>query len=71
MVTNIIDQGTALVGAFATGAQVYRRGGLIVEMSNSHSDWFAKDQVAVRAESRLALAVTRPEAFSTADLSAS
>jgi HK97 family phage major capsid protein len=67
-VTQAIEEGLALVGAFGTAAQLFRRGGLTVEASNSHDDWFKLDKVAIRAETRLALAVHRPEAFATADL---
>jgi hypothetical protein len=34
-----------------------------VEATNSHSDYFVKDLVAVRAEQREALLVYRPAAF--------
>ena len=34
-----------------------------VEVTNSHSDFFTKDLVAIRAERRLALTVFRPGAF--------
>lgn len=71
VVTSAITAGTALVGAFRTAAQVFRRGGLTVEASNSHSDYFRKNLTAVRAEERLGLAIYRPAAFATADLSAS
>jgi HK97 family phage major capsid protein len=54
---------TALVGAFATMSQVFRKGGLRIEASNSHQDFFIKNLVAIRAEERLALAVYRPGAF--------
>ena len=54
---------TALVGAFATQAQFFRRGALRVEASNSHQDFFIKNLVAIRAEERGALAVYRPAAF--------
>ena len=33
---------TALVGAFTTGAGLFRKGGIRVEASNSHSDFFVK-----------------------------
>ncbi len=69
IVTTSISSGIALVGAFATGAQLFRRGGLTVEASNSHESFFQKDLVAIRAETRLALGVLRPEAFAVADLS--
>ncbi len=52
-----------LVGAFASAAQVFRKGGLRVEASNSHSTFFVENKVAIRAEERLALAVYRPGAF--------
>jgi HK97 family phage major capsid protein len=62
-VTPAIAAGTALVGAFKTGAQIFRKGGIRVEASNSHQDFFVKNLVAIRAEERLALAVYRPQAF--------
>ena len=61
--TPSIVAGTALVGAFATQSQVFRKGGIRVEASNSHQDFFIKNLVAIRAEERLALAVYRPGAF--------
>jgi HK97 family phage major capsid protein len=63
VVTTAIAQGTALIGAFKTGAQIFRKRGLTVEASNSHSDFFQKNLTAIRAEERLALAVFRPAAF--------
>jgi HK97 family phage major capsid protein len=63
VVTSAITVGTALVGAFATGAALFRKGGLRVEASNSHGTWFQSDIVAIRAEQREALAVYRPSAF--------
>jgi len=53
----------ALVGAFAQAAQMFRKGGITVEASNSHVDYFVKGLVAIRAEERLGLAVYRPGAF--------
>lgn len=67
VVTAAMDAGSALVGDFQS-AQVYRKGGLSVEASNSHADYFRKNKTAIRAEERLALAVYRPAAFATADL---
>lgn len=55
--------GTGLVGSFKMGAQIFRHGGIRVEASNSHQDFFARNLVAIRAEERLALAVYRPGAF--------
>lgn len=54
---------TALVGAFMQAAQVFRKGGITVEATNSHNDDFAKNITHIRAEERLLLAVYRPGAF--------
>ena len=62
-VTTAVGAGTAIVGAFRTGASLYRKGALTIEASNSHSDFFQRDMSAIRAETRLALAVLRPESF--------
>lgn len=70
VVSTVVTQGTALVGAFQQGAQLFRRGGMSVEASNSHSDFFVKNKTAIRAEERLALAIYRPAAFAQIDLGA-
>jgi HK97 family phage major capsid protein len=62
-VTTAIESGVALVGAFGSAAQVFRKGGVRVDSSNSHQDFYTRNLVAVRAEERLALAVYRPAAF--------
>ena len=54
--------GTALIGTRAN-AQVWRKGGVSVEATNSHSTFFANNLVAIRAEERLGLAVYRPTAY--------
>jgi HK97 family phage major capsid protein len=61
--TGVVAAGQALVGAFTTGAGLFRKGGIRVEASNFHSDFFVKNLVAIRAETRVALAVYRPSAF--------
>lgn len=63
--TTAMTAGTGLVGAFATAAQVFRRGGLTVEATNSNEDDFKNNLIMIRAEERLALAVYRPSAFGT------
>lgn len=65
VVTPAIAAGTALVGAFATAAQVFRKSGITVEASNSHASNFTENKTTLRAEERLALAVYRPAAFVT------
>jgi HK97 family phage major capsid protein len=61
-VTAVIGAGTALVGTRA-GAQVWNRGGASVEATNSHASLFVTDQVAMRAERRLALTLYRPNGY--------
>jgi HK97 family phage major capsid protein len=61
--TPVQAAGTAWVGAFKQAVQLFRRGGIRVEASNSHQDYFIKNLVAIRAEERLALAVYRPGAI--------
>ena len=63
--TSAITANTALVGCFQTAAQIFRKGGLRVEASNSHASFFVENKIAIRAEERLALAVYRASAFGT------
>jgi len=62
-VTPSIVANTALVGAFQMCAQEFTKGGIRVEISNSHSDFFVKNLIAIRAEERLALCIYRPAGF--------
>jgi HK97 family phage major capsid protein len=64
-VTPTMAAGTGLVGCFKSAAQLFVHGGMRVEASNSHQDFFIKNLVAIRAEERMALAVYRPAAFGT------
>lgn len=61
-VTSAIGSGTALVGT-RSNAQIWRKGGLSVEASNSHSNYFQLNLIALRAEERLGLTVYRPTAY--------
>jgi HK97 family phage major capsid protein len=61
-VTGIIGAGTAIVGT-RTSAQIWRKGGMSVEATNSNEDDFLKNLLAIRAEERLGLAVYRPTGF--------
>ena len=65
VVTTAATAGTAIVGAFATCAEVFRKGGITVEMTNANENDFLNNLIAIRAEERLALAVYRPAGFST------
>lgn len=61
--TPAIDEGTALIGAFGTGAQLYDREQASIRISEQHADFFVRNAIVILAEQRLALAVKRPEAF--------
>jgi HK97 family phage major capsid protein len=61
--TPAITEGTALVGAFGTGAQLYDREQASIRISEQHSDFFVRNAIVILAEQRLALAVKRPESF--------
>ncbi len=58
-----VDQGTVIVGAFKVGGTVFEREGVTVLTSDSHSDFFIRNLIAVLAETRLGLAVFFPAAF--------
>lgn len=60
---NGTSTGQALVGSFAQCAQIFRRGGLTVEATNSHGTLFLQGTVMLRAEQREVLVVYRPGAF--------
>lgn len=62
VVTTAIDKGTALIGAFRTGATLYTKGGIRVQVDTSGDD-FIHNLATVLAEERLALAVRKPAAF--------
>ena len=48
---------------FGQSAHIWRRSGVTVEATNSHSDFFVKNLSMLRAEERLGLGVFRPVAF--------
>ena len=52
-----------LVGDFARGSHLYDRQQATVELSTEDRDNFIRNLVTIRAESRLALAITRPSLF--------
>jgi HK97 family phage major capsid protein len=63
VLSSVVGLGTALVGNFSQAAHIWRRGGLSVEATNSHQDWFQKNISMIRAEERLGLGLYRPSAF--------
>jgi HK97 family phage major capsid protein len=63
IVTPAMTAGNYLVGAFAVGAQIYDRMSTEVLISTEHNVNFTHNEITIRAEERLALAVRRPTAF--------
>jgi HK97 family phage major capsid protein len=61
--TPAITQGTFLVGAFRTAAQLFDRWDATVLISTENADDFVKNLCTILAEERVALAVKRPTAF--------
>jgi HK97 family phage major capsid protein len=66
--TPAMPEGTALVGAFGTAAQLYDREQASIRISEQHADFFVRNAIVILAEQRLALACKRPEAFVSVDL---
>jgi HK97 family phage major capsid protein len=58
-----VDEGTAIVGAFKQGGTVFEREGITILTSDSHSDFFTRNLIAILAETRLGLAIYFPAAF--------
>lgn len=69
VVTPMVDAGTVIVGALRQAATVYRKGGIRIESTNSHSDDFANNLITTRIEERVALAVRVPAAVVNVTLS--
>lgn len=63
VITTAIAAGTALVGAFKLGAQIWQRDGIRVDSTNTNENDFNYNRISLRVEERLALAVYRNLAF--------
>jgi HK97 family phage major capsid protein len=64
-----VTEGTALVGNFKM-AMLWDRQQAQILMSDSHSDFFTRNLIAILAEKRAAFGVLRPKAFVSIDLTA-
>ncbi len=62
-----LTQGTALLGDFRKGV-IWDREAASIQVSDSHSDFFIRNMVAILAEMRAAFGVIRPSAFVTVDM---
>lgn len=67
--TQAMDEDEFLAGAFRMAAKIYDRMDVEVLISSEDRDNFIKNMLTVRAEERLALAVKRPAALVTGELS--
>ncbi len=63
VLSDSITAGDFLVGAFSLGAQIWDRMGMTVMASTEDGDNFSENMVTILFEKRLALEVSRPEAF--------
>ncbi|ATW62867.1 putative major capsid protein [Corynebacterium phage phi673] len=61
--TQAVALGKPLVGAFRQAASVLRKGGVRVDSTNTNVDDFENNLITMRAEERVGLMVTFPEAF--------
>lgn len=66
--TPACPEGTALLGAFGLGAQVFDRMQSNIRTADQHSDFFIRNAIVVLAEERLGLAVYRPASMVKVDL---
>ena len=63
VVTNAINVAEALVGSFSMGSTIWDREQVTVRVSESHSDFFIKNLVAILAEERICQTIYRPDSF--------
>lgn len=61
--TTAVEEGEFLVGNFQMAAMLWDREDAVVDISTEDRDNFVKNMVTIRAEERLALEVSRPEAL--------
>jgi len=63
VVTPAETENTALLGDFQLYSEIRRKRGANVKVSDSHSDFFIKGKLAIRADKRLVLVIYRSTAF--------
>ena len=63
VVSNAMTQGDFLLGDWTMGATIYDREQMDIRVSESHSDYFVKNGVAILAEERYGFGIELPKAF--------
>uniref|UniRef100_A0A6H1ZE93 Putative capsid protein n=1 Tax=viral metagenome TaxID=1070528 RepID=A0A6H1ZE93_9ZZZZ len=63
VITTAETENTALLGDFQLYSEIFRKRGANIKVSDSHSDYFIKGKLAIRADKRLTLAIYRAAAF--------
>ena len=63
VITTAMTENTGLLGDFQLYSELFRKRGIVIESSKSHSDYFAKLKQAIRADERVALVIYRAAAF--------
>lgn len=63
--TTAVTSTKAVLGDYANFAELAMKRGIDVQVSNSHSDYFVKGKLAIRADMRCAALHYRPKAFGT------
>jgi HK97 family phage major capsid protein len=64
-ITDVLTQGTALVGDYATHSMLAYKRGIDVQITNAHASFFINGLQAIRADVRCVMVVFRPTAFCT------
>lgn len=63
VITTAMTENTALTGDFQLYSEIYRRMGITIKTTDSHSDYFIYNKLVILAEERLALVIYRAAAF--------
>jgi HK97 family phage major capsid protein len=61
--SDVMLEGRFLLGAFGTGAKIYDRQQVNVQVSTENRDMFERNTLTFRGEERIAVSMDRPEAF--------
>lgn len=63
VITTAMTENTALTGDFQLYSEIFRRMGITIKTTDSHSDYFIYNKLVILAEERLALVIYRAAAF--------